>query len=81
MASMSLADAKARLSEVVDRVEAGESIEITRRGRLAAIIVPPETKAKKQPIDVEELRRFRETMPYQEISATDLIRQMRDEGY
>jgi len=32
MNPISLADAKAHLSELVDRVEAGDSIEITRRG-------------------------------------------------
>ena len=32
MERINLADAKARLSEIVDRVEAGESIEIVRRG-------------------------------------------------
>jgi prevent-host-death family protein len=41
MDTITLADAKARLSELVNRVEAGESIEITRRGkpvaRLAAV--------------------------------------------
>ena len=29
---VNLADAKAHLSELVDRVEAGDSIDITRRG-------------------------------------------------
>ena len=36
MRTMTLADAKARLSAAVDLVEAGEEIVITRRGRLAA---------------------------------------------
>ena len=33
MDDVSLADAKAHLSELIDRVEAGETINITRRGR------------------------------------------------
>src|SRR3546814_5158991 len=33
MDAINLADAKARLSELVDRVEAGDSIDITRRGK------------------------------------------------
>ena len=33
MTNISLADAKAHLSELVDRVEAEESIDITRRGK------------------------------------------------
>lgn len=36
MDAIRLADAKARLSELVDRVEAGESIDITRRGKPVA---------------------------------------------
>ena len=33
MKAVSLADAKAHLSELIDRAEAGEAIDITRRGR------------------------------------------------
>ncbi len=44
MDAISLADAKAHLSELVDRVEAGDSIDITRRGkpvaRLTAVARP-----------------------------------------
>ncbi|WP_294061719.1 type II toxin-antitoxin system Phd/YefM family antitoxin [Sphingomonas sp.] len=41
MERINLADAKARLSAIVDRVEAGESIEIVRRGKPVARLVPP----------------------------------------
>ena len=37
---INLADAKAHLSALVDRVERGEEIAIYRRGRPAAILVP-----------------------------------------
>ena len=37
---VSLADAKAHLSALLDRVEAGETIEITRRGKAVALGVP-----------------------------------------
>jgi hypothetical protein len=33
MDAVNLAEAKAHLSELVDRVEAGDSIDITRRGK------------------------------------------------
>jgi prevent-host-death family protein len=36
MEAINLADAKAHLSELVDRVEAGDSIAITRRGKPVA---------------------------------------------
>ncbi len=81
MERINLADAKARLSEIVDRVEAGESIEITRRGRPAAKLVPPKKQRELKPVDLEMLRKLRETMPYQQESAAELVRRMRDSGY
>ena len=36
MDSYSIADAKARFSEVVERAEAGETVDITKRGKLVA---------------------------------------------
>jgi len=79
MKSYSLADAKARLSELIDKVEAGESIEITRRGKLAARLVPPEKPPK--PVDWDALERLRASLPVQNKSAAELIREMRDSGY
>lgn len=81
MERINLADAKARLSEIVDRVEAGESIEITRRGKPAAKLVPPKKQRALSPVDVEALRKLRETMAFQQESAADLVRRMRDAGY
>lgn len=81
MERINLADAKARLSEIVDRVEAGESIEIVRRGKPAARLVPTSKPRELKPIDFEALRKLRESLPYQEESAADLIRRMRDSGY
>lgn len=81
MERINLADAKARLSEIVDRVEAGESIEIVRRGKPAAQLVPPRKERELKPIDLEALRKLRATMPYQQESAAELIRRMRDAGY
>lgn len=81
MERINLADAKARLSEIVDRVEAGESIEIVRRGKPAARLVPTSKQRELKPIDFEALRKLRESLPYQEESAAELIRRMRDSGY
>jgi prevent-host-death family protein len=78
MDSVSLADAKARLSELVARAEAGEEVCITRRGKPVARltrIVPP-----RRPIDVEALRKLIASMPMQEESAADFIRRMRDDA-
>ncbi|MDX8452262.1 type II toxin-antitoxin system prevent-host-death family antitoxin [Mesorhizobium sp. VK9D] len=73
---INLADAKAHLSELVDRVEAGDSIDIARRGkpvaRLTAVAKP------RKPIDLALLRSLTATMPPQTQTATDLVRSMRD---
>jgi len=73
--AINLADAKAHLSELVDRVEAGDSIEITRRGkpvaRLSAVAQP------RQRIDITSLQTLTSTMP-QTAGAADLVRAMRD---
>ena len=76
MDAYSLSEAKAHLSELVDRAEAGEEVEITRHGKPAARIVPIERKLKK--IDVEALRRLTAKMPYQQQSAGEFVREMRD---
>jgi prevent-host-death family protein len=76
MKHVNLADAKARLSELVDLAEAGETVEITRRGKPAARLVPPEPAKKK--VDVDALRALTASMPPQQESAGDFIRRMRD---
>jgi prevent-host-death family protein len=42
MKTLGLFEAKQKLSEVVDRARRGERIGITRRGKLAAVIGPPQ---------------------------------------
>jgi prevent-host-death family protein len=73
MIAVKLADAKARLSELVDRVEAGETVEITRRGKPAARLVPTERKLKK--IDVKALKALTDGQPMQK---SGIVREMRD---
>lgn len=41
MNDVALFEAKNRLSELINRVEAGEEIAITRRGKVVARLVPP----------------------------------------
>lgn len=41
MVEIALFEAKNRLSELIDRVEAGEVIVITRRGKVVAQLAPP----------------------------------------
>jgi prevent-host-death family protein len=77
MDTISLADAKARLSELVDRAEAGEDVCITRRGK--PVVRLTRLQQPKKPVDVEALRRLTASMPMQPESAGEFIRRMRDE--
>lgn len=77
MDQVNLADAKARLSAIIDRIEAGESIEITRRGKAVARLSPILQPKKK--IDMEALKALDRLGPPQTESAGDFIRRMRDE--
>jgi prevent-host-death family protein len=76
MNAINLADAKAHLSELVDRVETGSSIEITRRGKPVARLVAAARPRRR--IDAALLRGLTATMPQQAESAADLVRSMRD---
>jgi prevent-host-death family protein len=77
METFSLAEAKARLSELVARAAEGETVQITRRGKPVAQITAIESPC--QPIDLEALRAIRRMSPKQKESAGDFMRRMRDE--
>jgi prevent-host-death family protein len=57
--TVGLFEAKQKLSELVERASAGEQIGITRRGKLAVIIVPArrERTVKEIFADIEEIRK------------------------
>ncbi|MER8544977.1 MULTISPECIES: type II toxin-antitoxin system prevent-host-death family antitoxin [unclassified Mesorhizobium] len=76
MDAVNLADAKAHLSELVDRVEAGDSIDITRRGKPVARLTAVARPRKR--IDAVLLQSLTATMSLQAQAATDLVRSMRD---
>ena len=73
---INLADAKAHLSELIDRVEAGDSIDITRRGKPVARLTTVARPRKR--IDMMMLRALTAAMPSQKQDAADLVRPMRD---
>jgi prevent-host-death family protein len=77
MDTVSVADAKAHLSELIERVSKGETVQITKRGKpvaqLTAIAKP------KKPIDIELLRSVSSKSPMQPESAGDFMRRMRDD--
>ncbi len=75
MLTVTLVEAKTRLSELLDKVAGGEEVVITRHGRPAARIAaisPP-----KQP--VPDLSAFRAKMPRWRKPSHVLLREMRDE--
>ena len=77
MLTVNLVQAKARLSELLDKVEAGEEIVITPYGKPVAHLrqaVPP-----KKPLPLEELAAFRARMPRSRKSSARLLREMRDD--
>ncbi|HEY5300523.1 MAG TPA: type II toxin-antitoxin system prevent-host-death family antitoxin [Acetobacteraceae bacterium] len=77
MGDVSLAAAKAHLSELVERAAAGDPIRITRRGKPVARIIAVEAARKR--IDSAALRAVTDAMPMQPEGAGDFIRRMRDE--
>lgn len=76
MDGYNLADAKAHLSALVDRAEAGETVEILRRGRSAARLAPPVVRKAK--VDGRALLAATQLLPKQPVSAEAVVRDMRD---
>jgi prevent-host-death family protein len=78
MEDVTLAKAKARLSELVERAARGEPVRITRRGKPIARLtgVAPQPK----PIDLESLRTLTASMPMQSEPARRWLRSVRDES-
>jgi prevent-host-death family protein len=78
MGAFSIAEAKAQLSAIVQIVENGESVTITRRGNPVVKIVPVTAVPVKPKPDFEKLRAFRATLTPMKESAVEAIRRMRD---
>jgi len=79
MDKVTVAEAKAGLSALLDRVEAGDEVVITRRGRSVARLVATEPKRKK--LDLKRLAAFRATLKPSKTDSVKLIRAMRDARY
>jgi prevent-host-death family protein len=77
MTSISVAEAKARLSDLVSRAEDGEELVITRHGKPVARLVP----VKKTPTAFPSLKAFRASMPKATTPSVVLLRGMRDDEY
>jgi prevent-host-death family protein len=83
MSTHSVAEAKNKLSELINRALKGEGVVITRHGQPVVELKP--IQAQKRPVmtdaDLEWMRRRREEMPMAKTDAVTLIRQMRDEDW
>jgi prevent-host-death family protein len=78
MEDVTLAKAKARLSELVERAARGEPVRITRRGKPIARLTGVERQPK--PVDLEALRTLTASMPVQPEPARSWLRSVRDES-
>ena len=76
MRNVNLADAKARLSELVERAASGETVQIVRRGKPVAQLIAADRPCK--PIDWAAIRALTDSMPHQRESAGRFMRRLRD---
>jgi antitoxin (DNA-binding transcriptional repressor) of toxin-antitoxin stability system len=78
MPEINLAEAKARLSELVDRAAAGERIVITKRGKPVLEMVKP--RSAPQRVDLKALRQLTHGQPRQKQGAAEALRELRDQA-
>ena len=78
MRTVGLFEAKQKLSELVERANEGERIGITRRGKLAALIVPARSEVDLESVfgEIDEIRK--RAKPHKGVSSKDLIEEGRD---
>jgi prevent-host-death family protein len=79
MTACTVAEAKAHLSELLARVEGGEELVITRRGRPVAQLSP--IRPVRRSVDWQAIRAFRESTGAAGTPAVELVRAMRDAGF
>jgi prevent-host-death family protein len=79
MGAYSIAEAKAHLSALLEQVERGEAVTLTKRGKPVARIVSLAEPVLKPKMDLDQLRRFRASMPKSKMNSAEMIRKMRDE--
>ncbi len=77
MSTFALFEAKNRLSELVDRVLAGEVIDITRHGKVVARLSPPEDAATRERSALDAVTRLQKAsrgVSLGRLNSRDLIR-------
>lgn len=77
MSTFALFEAKNRLSELVDRVLAGETVDITRHGKVVARLAPPEDAATRERSALDAVARLQRTsrgVSLGRLNSRDLVR-------
>jgi prevent-host-death family protein len=77
MRQVGVYDAKTHLPRLLDAVERGETITITRHGRPVAKLVPVRERQRSVEEVIEELREFRKRHPLRGLKIKDLIEEGR----
>ena len=77
MRTVTVAQAKARLSEILTEVENGGEVVITRRRQPVAKLSP--MRGPREPIDFATMDALRARQPMSKVSSAELIRKMRDD--
>ena len=75
MVQVTVAEAKTQLSSLLDAVEAGQAVVITRRGKPIAELVPRSSVRDLLP----QLEALRASLPEQLTSGVETLRALRDE--
>ena len=76
MQTINIREARRRLSELVEAARRGESITITRRGKVVARLVPPDSAAPKR---FPDLTCFRESIKIEGKPLSETVIEMRGE--
>ena len=76
--TISLAEAKAHLSELAELAAAGETVVITKRGKPVVRLTRPEKPL--QPVNLATLRNLTAGMPMQDEDAGEFMRTLRDDA-
>jgi prevent-host-death family protein len=75
MRQVTVAEAKAQLSSLLDTVEQGQAVVITRRGKAIAELVPRHAVRDLLP----QLQALRDSLPHQGSSGVETMRALRDD--
>lgn len=75
---VSVREAREQLSRLLEAVEHGERVEITRRGQVVAQLAPPEPRGASQ-ARASVRAELRRALPPAKVPSADLLRELREE--